>query len=327
MAEFTLLPRTSIEALTGVIDGFPRTDHELLVSKTSHPVEGGGSVTDHATVQPTRLSLTGFVGDLSAVDRSASAWERVESLLREREPVTVVTSWRVYNRMVLLRAHTSRGRDVGKALVFTLDLEELQVVGLDTTEVDGPATDRPPLQQRGLRPLQPSVSSLQAVNTPMGRRGLEGALERAAGITTAVRNQVRTGLRSANRLESVLGTAVSGNTRRQIRAAIDNVPGLSDSERSSLRRALTDVLDISASTNQTFRTVAGGESRTMRIFRQPTDGGWYMNVEGLTTGARLQPNQMVGGSSFRVLPPTGSEGNELPADPWAEGYEIGWEGD
>ena len=47
--------------LPAIADGFISEEHAVRISKTSYPVETGGSLVDHAVVQPRTLKLVGWV--------------------------------------------------------------------------------------------------------------------------------------------------------------------------------------------------------------------------------------------------------------------------
>ena len=67
--------------LAAIADGFISEEHAVRISKTSYPVETGGSLVDHAVVQPRTLKLVGWVSDLLAPEgrrgspsRGSDAW-------------------------------------------------------------------------------------------------------------------------------------------------------------------------------------------------------------------------------------------------------------
>ena len=95
---FVLLPGRYAQPLASIADGFISEEHAVRISKTSYPVETGGSLVDHAVVQPRTLKLVGWVSDLLAPEgrrgspsRGSDAWLQLNRLVESREPFLVVT--------------------------------------------------------------------------------------------------------------------------------------------------------------------------------------------------------------------------------------------
>ena len=166
---FALLPRitTTIPVLLGIVDGYPATSHELRVHKSDSPLETGASLTDHAVKAPDKLDLDGWVSDISLVvagfnitpplgtqAKPALAWQAIRRLMEEREPVSVITAWHFYQNMLLTQASAREDRSSGGALRFSLKLEEVLFVGVETAEltpekVKDDAADRTSMVDRG----------------------------------------------------------------------------------------------------------------------------------------------------------------------------------
>ena len=53
-------PPRYVPPLAAIADGFISEEHAVRISKTSYPVETGGSLVDHAVVQPRTLKLVGW---------------------------------------------------------------------------------------------------------------------------------------------------------------------------------------------------------------------------------------------------------------------------
>ena len=162
-----------IEPLTGVVDGYLAAEHERSVSTTTYPVESGASLTDHAVRQPDKLKLEGWVSDLmpsSEADRSRplsgrglAAWSELDRLMNAREPVAVATSLGCYQNMLIVKATAPVDRTTGRALRFTLELEEVlfrpltaRVGGLSIAPApEGPAEHRTEEVDKGVVATQP----------------------------------------------------------------------------------------------------------------------------------------------------------------------------
>lgn len=110
-----------------------RESHERLADVTQHPVETGATIADHIVLQPERVTLEGFVTDSPTVafasaqrGRTQDAFFTLDRLYREREPVSVVTGYRVYESMVIVRLDMPRERPA--SMQFTIELQHVRVV-------------------------------------------------------------------------------------------------------------------------------------------------------------------------------------------------------
>ena len=157
-----------IPLLAGIVDGYVAAEHERSVSTTTYPVESGASLIDHAVRQPDKLTLEGWVSDLMpsadanqsrpSSERGLAAWEEIGRLMHARQPVTVTTSLGRSANMLIVKATAPVDRTTGRALRFTLELEELLVQPLIVEEgglsivpaPESPAADRPAEVDRGV---------------------------------------------------------------------------------------------------------------------------------------------------------------------------------
>ena len=160
---FALYPQqdTFIEALGGVVDGYPITAHKGRVSKTTIPIETGGTITDHAVREPHELELTGLVSDLRFLrghERPARAWEKIADLMKRREQLTVITAWGVYNNMLIVQIDAHAAAQTGRGMRFAMKLEEViqagsQTPGLQNAALTGPAAGRGAATENGFKQL------------------------------------------------------------------------------------------------------------------------------------------------------------------------------
>ena len=144
----------SAQPLAAIADGFISEEHAVRISKTSYPVETGGSLVDHAVVQPRTLKLVGWVSDLLAPEgrwgnpsRGSDAWLQLTRLIESREPFRVVTLLDVYPSMLITSLKAPVDRTTGRALRFEMELEEVQFRALERGQRPhpvwiGPAEDR-----------------------------------------------------------------------------------------------------------------------------------------------------------------------------------------
>ena len=174
---FLILPAAStrIGPLAHVVDGYHAEEHQLKTRKTTYPVESGAALTDHAVRDPNKLKLQGWASDLlpagasgqgaSRSDRAALAWGEIGRLMADRELVTAATMLGTYVNMLITSASAPVDRTTGRALRFSLELEEVLFAPLvrvslgapSTPTPDGPAAERLRVVDLGLmRALAPS---------------------------------------------------------------------------------------------------------------------------------------------------------------------------
>ena len=144
----------SAQPLAAIADGFISEEHAVRISKTSYPIETGGSLVDHAVIQPRTLKLAGWVSDLLAPEgrrgspsRGIDAWLQLTRLIESREPFLVVTLLGVYPSMLITSLKAPVDRTTGRALRFEMELEEVQFRTLERGQRPppvriGPAEDR-----------------------------------------------------------------------------------------------------------------------------------------------------------------------------------------
>ena len=144
----------SAQPLAAIVDGFISEEHAVRLSKTSYPVETGGSLVDHAVVQPRTLKLVGWVSDLLAPEgrrgspsRGSDAWLLLNRLIESRKPFLAVTLLDVYPSMLITSLKAPVDRTTGRALRFEMELEEVQFRALERGQRPppvriGPAEDR-----------------------------------------------------------------------------------------------------------------------------------------------------------------------------------------
>lgn len=141
---------TSIVGLKG-IDLYPSEDHTSTVTKTTLPLEDGSNITDHAVIDPDKITLAGVVSNVSNLisdipfvfggvsivnnTKARDGWSSLVALKEARQPLTVVTSLTVYSSMLITSLKASVNLKTGTNLYFTCDLEEVRFVGTATTQL------------------------------------------------------------------------------------------------------------------------------------------------------------------------------------------------
>jgi hypothetical protein len=146
--------------------------HERSNRVTNFPVEDGSNVTDHIGNEPERVFLEGFVTNNPAVPgapailRAENTFNLLDALWREREVVEVATQLRVYRDMGIVRINVPKGRGVGDALRFTVELQRVRKVGSEV--VDIPVDILPQREEQPTAVAQDADGSVQdAAQSPV----------------------------------------------------------------------------------------------------------------------------------------------------------------
>lgn len=153
-----------------VFDATISEQHSEVVDITTHPVELGLSVTDHAIVQPVEvqlinvLTLTPLTADLAVPRRHFDLYERLRALMFERQPVALVTRLRAYESMMIVEVSTPVTSDDGESLVPSVRLREIRIVEGQVAKV--------PAEY-----LAPEVSSSAAAEVDEGSQPADDAEE------------------------------------------------------------------------------------------------------------------------------------------------------
>ena len=157
MPNVALIPGADsrVPLLTGLVDGYPTTEHRLETTTGGEPLEDGARITDHAVARQALLTLEGWVSDWESPDRPRAAWERIRELHKAVTPLEVITEWGRYTEMLIRRAETTQ---TGRGMRFRIELEEIVRVGVTESElppdtVSGPAAQRTGNVERGRIPL------------------------------------------------------------------------------------------------------------------------------------------------------------------------------
>ncbi len=168
-------------------------NHLSELDVTDHPVEVGSDISDHIRLRPNSLELTAFISNrpvailasqnASLGVKGGSPLERAEDAFREMLRwqsegllLTVVTTLRTYEDMVLQRVSPTRDASSGKVLRAQLSFRE--IITVETQIVDISDTERPQDQARkdkGRKTKQPASAEVEAsaeTNTSLLARGV-----------------------------------------------------------------------------------------------------------------------------------------------------------
>lgn len=123
------------------IDVSIREIHSLQADITRFPVEAGASITDHIINQPRTLTIDGLISDtpsslvalvvpglvtgLVSTPPSIEAFDKMKSWWGNKQILDVQTGLDVYTNMVIRDFSFPKDTNTGRALRFTISMEEI----------------------------------------------------------------------------------------------------------------------------------------------------------------------------------------------------------
>lgn len=141
------------------LDGILIESHSNRVKLSRNPVEIGADVTDHAIVEPKKVSVTAAITDTplglaalgqivdlvtglfgtstsSNITRSKAAYNALVQLQEQREPITLQTKLKLYEGMVITDINTSQDKDSSRSVELVIVFEELILTETDIVTLD-----------------------------------------------------------------------------------------------------------------------------------------------------------------------------------------------
>jgi hypothetical protein len=171
--------------------------HQSSLGITENPIESGASVTDHAYIEPKRLSLEFADGS------AALTFNALVRFQETRVPFTIVSGLFVYSNMLIKSISVDRDATNSQVLKGTAELQEAIIVETAYASAE-PGSDAPNSGQPG------GVKSSKAAAPSKGRAGDAATKNRASGSVQRGDAPAKT---------APLNTASSPNTSSQ---AINN---------------------------------------------------------------------------------------------------------
>jgi hypothetical protein len=116
---------------------------QFTATATRSDVETGVDITDHVELDPQQLSIQGIVsntpvsflgGLIISGDPAQDALNFLLDLYRNREPFDFVGGLQVYSNMVITSFNPSRTPQTGKALQFTMTMQQIRIVDSEVVE-------------------------------------------------------------------------------------------------------------------------------------------------------------------------------------------------
>jgi hypothetical protein len=159
VANQAIILREIASPLTSVVfDVFENESHKATAKVTDHPVESGAQVSDHVMQEPDTLDLVARVSNTPIVRaeergdgipdhlRVDQAYAALMVMKRAGEPVTVATSLRFYQEMVITSVTITRDASTGDALAVSLSLREIRTATSKTVKARTPKKSSPRAQ-------------------------------------------------------------------------------------------------------------------------------------------------------------------------------------
>jgi hypothetical protein len=130
-----------------VFDAILKTDHNSKLAATSHPIESGANIADHAFVEPAEVSIELAVSDsetgkdtFGSGDRSVNAFGELLKLQTSRKLITVSTRFKVYNDMLIMSVSVPDDYTTMNAFKAMVMLREIKTVSTSKVSVTQRAT-------------------------------------------------------------------------------------------------------------------------------------------------------------------------------------------
>lgn len=125
------------------LDASIEEQHSSENEITQYPVEQGVDISDHVKRLPDRLTLRGMVTDTPiklgatniGANRSIETYQDVIQILDDAETITIVTTLKQYENMMLKSVDVPRNARLGHAVEMSLSFRQIQTA--EVTETQG----------------------------------------------------------------------------------------------------------------------------------------------------------------------------------------------
>lgn len=166
-------------------DALIHADHTSNVTVTEHAVQTGAAISDHALIEPQEVSLEiGMTDTIGGDGSSARAYQQFLSLMRKRQPCTVVTRIGTYQNMVLTSISTPDDYTTAYGLRATLAFKEVRIVSVAVLKAKDDVSASKTLVDR---PGMPRLSSYK--KSDVRQSALEQAAEKQYSSTIKAAKQ------------------------------------------------------------------------------------------------------------------------------------------
>lgn len=132
------------------------------VQITSHPVEKGSNISDHAYMLPKQLDMrVGWADHKGGNEQwSLSRYEQLRKIQSELEPLTVITKKRMYENMMIVGISVTNDEKSPHSVIATVRMTEVRFAGVisNISSVPGhqafPQTTQPPTDLGNVQPTK-----------------------------------------------------------------------------------------------------------------------------------------------------------------------------
>jgi hypothetical protein len=132
-----------------LIDASLSETHSRNSEATEFPVESGADLTDHIRALPIELEIEGIVSNTpigriallrdldggSGVLPATEALDKLEQIYERRQPVTIQTELKLYERMAMISLSIPKDRETGNVLRFTASFKQIKIITNERTTV------------------------------------------------------------------------------------------------------------------------------------------------------------------------------------------------
>ncbi|MDD3310948.1 phage baseplate protein [Pseudodesulfovibrio sp.] len=122
-----------------VLDVTVSEQHQDELEITSHPVEQGAEITDHAFAKPATVSIeaghSDSGGSSTGDSRAVEAYEALLKLQDSREPFDLVTGKRAYTNMLIRSLAVTTDKATEHVLSVRAELQEVKIATVQTVSV------------------------------------------------------------------------------------------------------------------------------------------------------------------------------------------------
>lgn len=170
--------------------------HEATIGITEQPIETGAKITDHAYVEPKKLTLE------FADENAVATYNALVRFQESRTPFTVVSGLFIYNNMLIRAINVTRDVSYSRVLYGTVDLQEAIIVSTSYVSSEGDQNDAQSSGKAG------GKKSTQAARPTTEKAGDSVTADRAAA--TEMRGDAETKTVPAGQDKSLLLQMVGG---------------------------------------------------------------------------------------------------------------------
>jgi len=152
------------------VDAMVTEEHAIESEVTDNPVESGSDFTDHVRLKPRRYVCEGVISDTpmgALVEIRANQGGRPSEMARakfelitsRRTPITVVTSSKRYENMIMETINMPENVGIGEACRFRATFKQIRIVTNERTTVPVSIPRAAKKKNRGNKPAKPATPS------------------------------------------------------------------------------------------------------------------------------------------------------------------------